>query len=96
VDFDDFAHRFTVTVVAALDEAQLTCVRRLIEMHKPAHTDFPLCTANSGIRAGLGAHVGISSVVGKSAGFERALMGDAVLGGGYLLGRPALDPEGDT
>ena len=96
VDFDDFAHRFTVTVVAALDDAQLTCVRRLIEMHKPAHTDFTLCTASSGIRAGLGAHVGISSVVGKSAGFERALMGDAVLGGGYLLGRPALDPQGDA
>ena len=96
VDFDDFAHRFTVTVVAALDDAQLSCVRRLIEYHKPAHTDFALCTASSGIRAGVGAHVGISSVVGKSGGFEKALAGDAVLGAGYLLGRPALDQEGDS
>jgi len=93
VDFDAFAHRFTVTVVAALDDAQLACVRRLIEMHKPAHTDFTLCTAGSGVRAGVGAHVGISSVIGKSGGFEIALLGDAVLGAGDLLGRPALDPE---
>ncbi|WP_313952978.1 phage tail protein [Accumulibacter sp.] len=92
-NFDDFAHRFTVSVVAALDERQLDCVRRLIEMHKPAHTDFTLCTADSGIRAGLGAHVGISSVIGRSAGFEQGIMGDAVLGAGYLLGRPELDQE---
>ena len=84
----------SVTVVAALDDAQLACVRRLIEHHKPAHTDFTLCTAASGIRAGVGAHVGISSVIGKSAGFETALVGEAVLGAGYLLGRPALDSEG--
>lgn len=93
VDFDDFAHRFTVTVVAALSDAQLSCVRRLIEHHKPAHTDFALCTASSGIRAGVGAHVGISSVIGKSGGFETALLGEAALGAGYLLGRPALDRE---
>jgi phage tail-like protein len=93
VDFDAFAHRFTVTVVAALDDARLACVRRLIEMHKPAHTDFTLCTAGSGVRAGVGAHVGISSVIGKSGGFETALVGDAVLGAGDLLGRPALDSE---
>ncbi|WP_300336138.1 phage tail protein [Accumulibacter sp.] len=92
-NFDDFAHRFTVSVVAALDARQLDCVRRLIEIHKPAHTDFTLCTASSGIRAGLGAHLGISSVIGKSAGFEQGLMGDAVLGAGYLLGRPEIDRE---
>jgi phage tail-like protein len=95
VDFDDFAHRFTVTVVAALDEAQLNCVRRLIEQHKPAHTDFTLCTAASGLRAGVGAHVGISSVVGKSGGFDKAIMGEAALGAGFLLGRPALEEEAE-
>lgn len=93
VDFDDFAHRFTVIVVAALSEAQLSCMRRLIEQHKPAHTDFTLCTANGGLRAGVGAHVGLSSVIGKSGKFETALVGDAVLGAGFVLGRPALDPE---
>jgi hypothetical protein len=96
-DFDDFAHRFTVTVVAALSDEQFTCVRRLIEQHKPAHTDFALCTAETGVRAGVGSHIGISSVIGRSAGFQPAIAGDASLGTGFLLGRPALrdsDEEG--
>jgi hypothetical protein len=92
-DFDGFAHRFTVTVVAALDERRMACVRRLIEAHKPAHTAFTLCTAESGIRAGVGSHVGISSVIGRSGGFEPAIAGDAALGAGFVLGKPALDPE---
>ncbi|HEY0825852.1 MAG TPA: phage tail protein [Ramlibacter sp.] len=94
-DFDGFAHRFTVTVVAALSEQQFTCVRRLVEQHKPAHTDFTLCTAETGIRAGVGAHVGISSVVGRSGGFEPAIAGDAALGAGFVLGRPALRDSGE-
>lgn len=95
VDFDEFAHRFTVTVVAALSEAQLNCVRRLIEHHKPAHTDFTLCTSATSMRAGVGAHVGISSVVGKSAGFDTAILGEAALGAGFLLGRPALEESAE-
>ncbi|MGN6526338.1 MAG: phage tail protein [Burkholderiaceae bacterium] len=90
VDFDDFAHRFSVTIVAALDDAQLACARRLVEMHKPAHTDFTLCTACAGIRAGVGDHVGLSTVVGKSAGFDVAILGDSALDQGYLLGRPPI------
>lgn len=90
-DFDDFAHRFTITLVAVLSDAQLACARRLVEAHKPAHTDFTLCTAQTGIRAGVGSAVGISAVIGKSGGFEPAIAGDAALGAGYLLGRPALE-----
>lgn len=90
-DFDDFAHRFTVTVVARLTDAQLSCVRRLIEAHKPAHTDFTLCTAETGLRAGVGSAVGISAVIGASGGFEPAIAGDAALGAGFILGRPALE-----
>lgn len=95
VDFDDFAHRFTVTVVAALSDAQLTCVRRLVEHHKPAHTDFTLCTSATSMRAGVGAHVGISTVIGKAAGFDHAIVGDAALGTSSLLGRPALEREAE-
>lgn len=90
-DFDDFAHRFTVTVSAALSEAQLTCLRHLIELHKPAHTDFTLCTAASGMRVGLGLHVGVAAHIGDSSGFEQAILGDAALGAGFLLGRAELD-----
>lgn len=91
VDDGGFAHRFTVVVAAALDEAQLACVRRLIEMHKPAHTDFTLCTAQSGLRVGVGSHVGVSAVVGQGAGFEPAIVGEAALGAGFVLGRAELD-----
>lgn len=94
VDFDDFAHRFTVIVVARLSDEQLDCVRRLIDHHKPAHTDFTLCTADTGLRAGVGAHVGLSAVVGRSGGFEPALVGDLALGAGYVLGRPELGSGG--
>jgi len=91
-DFDAFAHRFNVTLVAALDDAQLACARRLIEIHKPAHTAFDLCTATAGIRAGSGAHVGVSTVIGESAGFTPAIVDQAALGAGFVLGRPELDP----
>lgn len=90
-DFDDFAHRFNVTVAAALSDEQLNCVRRLIELHKPAHTAFTLCTAQSGIRVGVGSHIGLSSVVGQSAGFDPAIVGEAALGAGFLLGRAELN-----
>ncbi|MBQ0957493.1 hypothetical protein KAK06_00850 [Ideonella sp. 4Y11] len=93
-DEDDFAHRFTVTIVAALSEAQLACARRLVEQHKPAHTAFTLCNAVGGLRAGVGAHVGLSSVLGASGGFQPAVAGQAALGSGFILGRPAL--QGDT
>lgn len=86
VDFDSHAHRFTVTVVAALSEAQLACLRRLIEVHKPAHTAFELCTARSGIRLGLGTQVGLGTVVGQSGGFQPAVVGPAALGQGFVLG----------
>lgn len=90
-DFDSFAHRFSVTLVAALDDAQLDCARRLVEIHKPAHTAFELCTAEAGIRVGIGDHVGVSAVIGASAGFRTAVLDQAALGAGFLLGRPELD-----
>lgn len=93
--FDDFAHRFNVTLVANLSAEQLGCVRRLIETHKPAHTEFDLCTLASGLRVGVGLHLGVASAIGKSSGFDLLTLGDAVLGKGYLLGRPALDASVD-
>lgn len=97
--FDQYAHRFTITIVAKLDGEQLQCARQLVETHKPAHTMFDLCTADVGARVGVGLHVGLASVIGAGSGFGQAIVGDAVLGKGYLLGRPALDgpaaPQGE-
>lgn len=90
--FDAYAHRFSVTIVASLGAEQLACVRRLVETHKPAHTGFDLCTIATGVRVGVGLHVGISSAIGRSSGFDPLILGDAVLGKGYVLGRPGLAP----
>lgn len=88
--FDRYAHRFTITIVAKLDGEQMNCARQLVETHKPAHTLFDLCGADAGTRVGVGLHVGLASVIGNSSGFDQAIVGDTVLGKGYLLGRPAL------
>jgi phage tail-like protein len=97
--FDQYAHRFTITIVARLDAEQVKCARQLVEAHKPAHTLFDLCGADAGARVGVGLHVGLASVIGASSGFDQAIVGDAVLGKGYLLGRPALQkaasPQGE-
>jgi phage tail-like protein len=87
----DTAHRFTVLLLARLTEEQLTCARRLVEVHKPAHTAFDLCLLQAGARVGVGLHVGLASAVGEGSGFGRLTLGDSVLGRGYVLGRPELD-----
>lgn len=92
--FERTAHRFGVTVVAALTDAQMACLRRLIDTHKPAHTDYVLCGISVGTRVGVGLHVGISSAIGRSSGFAPLTVGDAVLGKGYVLGRPELRRTG--
>jgi phage tail-like protein len=89
--FDDFAHRFSVMLVARLSDEQLRCLSRLIETHKPAHTMFDLCTIEAGTRVGVGLHVGLASAIGRSSGFDPLTLGDSVLGKGYVLGRPELD-----
>ena len=89
---EETAHRFTVMLVAQLDAEQLSCARRLVEAHKPAHTLVDLCTVETGARVGVGLHVGLASVIGRSSGFGQLTLGDSVLGRGYALGRPPLDP----
>jgi hypothetical protein len=39
----------------------------------------------------VGLHVGLASVIGRTSGFGPLTLGDAVLGKGYVLGRPELD-----
>jgi len=83
-------HRFTVTIEAKRDAGQITGARRLVGIHKPAHTLSDLCTADARARVGAGLHVGLASVIGTGSGLDQAIVGDAVPGKGYLLGRPAL------
>jgi phage tail-like protein len=91
--FRTHAHRFTVMVPAALTDEQLDVVRHIIEVHRPAHTLFELCTAGAGMRVGRGLMLELSSVIGPTGGFSTYQTGSSLLGRGAVLGRPG---EGAT
>jgi phage tail-like protein len=86
--FETHAHRFTVLLPALLGEEQLDVVADLLEMHRPAHTLYDLCTVGAGMRVGRGLHVGLTSLIGRSSGFHALTVGASVLGRGAVLGRP--------
>jgi phage tail-like protein len=86
--FRTHAHRFTVIVPAALTEEQLDVVTHIIQVHRPAHTLFDICTAGVGMRVGRGLLLAISSVIGPTGGFSPFQTGSSVLGRGSILGRP--------
>jgi phage tail-like protein len=82
------AHRFTVLIPAALTEEQLDVVTHIIEVHRPAHTKFEVCTVGAGMRVGRGLMLEVSSLIGPTGGFSTFQLGTAVLGRGAILGRP--------
>ena len=86
--FETHAHRFSVMIRGALTEEQLAVVRHILDVHRPAHTLFELCTIGSGMRVGRGLHVGISSTIGRTGGFRTLQLGGSALGRGAVLGRP--------
>jgi len=88
--FRTHAHRFSLIVPAALEGEQLDVVRHILEMHRPAHTIFDICTVGAGMRLGLGLHLELSSVVGRTGAFATLQLDDSVLGRGAIVGRPGL------
>ena len=86
--FASRAHRFTVLIPQSLTGEEEAAVRRIIDTERPAHTIFDLCTVDAGMRVGRGTHLGISSIVGPSGGFEFAVAGSTLLGRRSVLGPP--------
>jgi phage tail-like protein len=80
------AHRFSVLVTRPLGEEQEAVVRHILDVERPAHTDYELCTVDAGMRVGSGLHLGLSSIVGPTGAFEPAVAGASRLGGDTLLG----------
>ncbi|MGY1679361.1 phage tail protein [Geodermatophilus sp. SYSU D01176] len=85
--FRSSAHRFTVLLTREVDDAELAVVRDLLEVARPAHTLVEVCTVGQGMRAGIGLHVEISTVVGPGSGVAPLRVGgeltaDSVLGRG--------------
>ncbi len=94
--FATHAHRFTVIVPRLLDDTQRQTVADLLDLHRPAHTLYDLCTVGAGMRVGMGLHVQLTSVVGPSAGWRELEVGASALGTDAVVGRPAqgLRPGG--
>lgn len=87
--FATHAHRFTVLVPALLSSEQLAMVGHALEVHRPAHTVFEICTLGAGMRVGYGLHVGLLSTIGRTGGWEPLVTGGGAVGGG-LVGRAAM------
>jgi phage tail-like protein len=85
--FGTHAHRFTVVVPAMLSDEQRSVIGHLLDVHRPAHTLFELCTVGSGMRVGYGLHVGLLSIIGRTGGWGQLRIGGLV-GRDATLGRP--------
>ncbi len=84
--FETHAHRFTVIVPGRLTAEQEQAVRFVLDTQRPAHTAYELCTVANGIRVGKALHVGVSSLVGRTGGFDELALGAAALGKRAVLG----------
>jgi phage tail-like protein len=87
--FSAAAHRFSILIQADLDAERLAAVRDLLDVHRPAHTLVEVCTGGAGMRVGRGLHVGISSIIGRSADWRRLQAGASRLGREAIVGRPS-------
>jgi phage tail-like protein len=83
------AHRFTVFVPGWLSEEQTDVIRHILEVHRPAHTLYDLCSLNAGIRVGRGLYVELTSVVGPSSSWRMWQTGAVPVGREAILGKPA-------
>ena len=94
--FATHAHRFTVIIPRLLDDTQARTVADLLDLHRPAHTLYDLCTVGAGMRVGMGLHVQLTSVVGPSASWRELELGQTRLGTDAVVGRPqqGLRPGG--
>lgn len=88
--FRTHAHRFSVIVPAVLDAEQLDVVRHILDVHRPAHTMFDVCTVGTGMRVGLGLHLGLASVIGPTGAFATLQLGNSSIGRGVVVGRPQM------
>jgi len=84
------AHRFTVVLPGAVTDEERAVVEHILEVHRPAHTVFDICTVDAALRLGQGMHVGLTTIVGESEGWRTLQVGQAALGRDGILGRPGL------
>lgn len=84
--FETHAHRFAVIIPTSLTSEQSEVVARILDLHRPAHTLVEVCSLEAGMRVGRGLHVALTSIIGRSGGFDQWRLGNSPLGRGAILG----------
>jgi phage tail-like protein len=85
--FATHAHRFSLVVPAQLTSEQRDVVQQILDLHRPSHTLVEICTLGAGMRVGRGLHVALTSIIGRSGGFDQLQLGNSTIGRGSVLGR---------
>ncbi len=83
---DKHAHRFTVVLPLLLDQEQRAVVERILDVHRPAHTLYDICSLDSGMRLGISLYAGLTSLIGQGSGFGGLQVGASLLGRSDLVG----------
>ncbi len=90
--FATHAHRFSVLIARSLNSEQLAVVRHVLDRERPAHTAYEICTVAAGLRVGIGAHLQLSTVIGRTGGFAPIILDRGRLGVDKALGRARPGP----
>jgi phage tail-like protein len=91
--FEGVAHRFTVRLYqgGAYSEERRRAVEALLELEKPAHTEYLVCRVEPRLAIGMQSRVGVDAIVGgeppPASLDEYALVGERLVLGGQPPGR---------
>jgi phage tail-like protein len=84
------AHRFAVLVPETLSADVTTMVSRIVDLEKPAHTDYEVRRYWDYFRVGE-ARLGIDTILGEDARFLPMILGQNALSQGYLAYPPPMN-----
>jgi phage tail-like protein len=84
------AHRFAVLVPETLSADLTTMVSRIVDLEKPAHTDYEVRQYWDYFRVGE-ARLGIDTMLGEDARFVPMILGQNALSAGYLAYPPPMN-----
>jgi phage tail-like protein len=84
------AHRFTLLLRGDLTVEQRNVVRKILDVHRPAHTLWELCELGPGMRIGERLSLDLTSYVGPGVEWGPAIVGQVLIGGDGVVGLPAI------
>ena len=63
--FNPFAHRFSVTIPASFCDGdnKERAIRRILEVEKPAHTEYSICRVEPKFRVGVQSTIGVDTII---------------------------------